>query len=410
LYKRKKYSVSKNTLVIDVFFLVDKIIKENTFCENYFSLLYPLLKKKEVDCVFIPRLSGLSLNPIKAHRQLKSFLKVMNQDNNNFLFEFELLSFKDFLKLILLVMCYPFKTLRLIVKEKTNKDIIFNKSLLTDISKQGFDIFTRYIFGSNISNIENIYKIYSWSEFQSVERSFNYAIRKNSDIKIYACQLYINYPVYFNSYIQDIDELNRYAPHKVFVNGSHYLLERKRVKYQTGVSLRYKKLFDYKKQNNGNNVLVMGSYQVNETKNILRLVKGFDSVLFKNHPIANISDFKGYITENIKLTHDDAYNLFPKASIVIGSASGVLAEAVACGVSVIVVAREGELITNPLVDLGKGKIWDTAFSELELKEKVDILLEFRKNNLAEVNLISNWYKNNFFIEPTEENISKMFEL
>ena len=59
---------------------------------------------------------------------------------------------------------------------------------------------------------------------------------------------------------------------------------------------------------------------------------------------------------------------------------------------------------------GKGKIWDIAFEKEELKDSINALLEFRKNNRHEIHNISTWYKDNFFVEPTEESIIKVFKL
>ena len=409
LYK-KKYKVAQQELVLDIFVLVDSVIKDGKFNENYFPALYPILKKENIKYVFIPRLYGLSWNPFKLHHQLKDFFQVINKDTNIFLFEFELLSVKDFFQLAWLILCYPFKTLRLLVKEKKQQDISFNNHLLRDISKQQFDAFSRYIFGKNIAKISNISKIYSWSEFQVIERSFNYAVRKNSDIKVYACQFLVNYPIYFNMHVQDIDEVNGSAPNKVLVNGSHYLLERERVDYQLGVSLRYQNIFEYQGQNVGSNIVLLGSYFIDETKKMLKLVSNFDAILFKGHPAIDVDIFRGIMGNNIKVTNENIYDLFPKTALIIGSATGSLAEAVACGVSVVVVAREHELITNPLVDMGKGKMWDIAFNMIEVEQKMKKLLEFRNKNMDEIKSIATWYKDNLFIEPSEENILKTFEL
>jgi len=282
--------------------------------------------------------------------------------------------------------------------------------LLKDISNQRFDGFSRYIFGKNIAKISNISKIYSWSEFQLIERAFNYAVRNNSDIKVYACQFLVNYPTNFNMHVQDIDEANGSAPNKVLVNGSHYLLERQKVDYQLGVSLRYQNIFEYQSQKLGFNIVLLGSYFINETMNMLELVCNIDSVIFKGHPAINIDVFQDAIGSNIKITSKNIYDLFPETALIIGSASGSLAEAIACGVSVVIVARENELITNPLADMGKGKMWDIAFNINEVDQKMKNLLDFRNKNTSEIKGISNWYKKNLFIEPNEENIVKTFEL
>ncbi len=46
LYK-KKYKIAQQDLVLDVFVLVDSVIKEGEFNDNYFAALYPILKKKK---------------------------------------------------------------------------------------------------------------------------------------------------------------------------------------------------------------------------------------------------------------------------------------------------------------------------------------------------------------------------
>ena len=76
----------------------------------------------------------------------------------------------------------------------------------------------------------------------------------------------------------------------------------------------------------------------------------------------------------------------------------------------IIVASPNSLKINPLIEYGYGKIWDIVDQESDLKVKMNSLLEFRKKNENEILIISNWYKDNFFIEPTEKNISQAFEL
>ena len=51
-----------------------------------------------------------------------------------------------------------------------------------------------------------------------------------------------------------------------------------------------------------------------------------------------------------------------------------------------------------------------VFEKNELKGRMNALLGFRKDNPQEIHSISKWYQDNFFIEPTEKNISKAFEL
>ena len=104
------------------------------------------------------------------------------------------------------------------------------------------------------------------------------------------------------------------------------------------------------------------------------------------------------------------YKLFKNTKLVIGTASGSSVEAVACGISVIIIASQNNLTANPLVEYGKGEIWDIAFSKDEVNFLYNKLIDFRKNNPTEIEDIASWYRDNFFIEPNEENIIKVFEL
>jgi len=405
IYK-KQCRVDDKKIGIDIFFLVDNINKDGKFNENYFKGVYEVLEKYNQKYIFIPRLYGVGKNPFK----LVQFFKVLNGDEREFLFEFELLSIIDFFRMFFLILQYPFKVLRLIQNEVKGIDKLFNNEIFRDISKQQFDAFSRYIYGKNIAKLKPINKIYSWSEFQVVDRSFNYGIRKNNDkISLIACQFYLNYETYFNAYVNDLDFDMLSSPHKVLVNGKYYILDREKVFYEEGVALRYNNIFSFDGIKKEKNILLLGSYIEKDTKYMLESIDQLDSVIFKNHPAVNIDNL-GHISSNIKVSNENIYKLFENTKLAIGTASGTSVEAVACGISVIIIASKDNLTANPLIDYGKGKIWDIAFNEDDVKRLYNTLIEYRKNNQDEIRQIARWYKENFFIEPTEENIVKAFDL
>ena len=399
-YKKRKANLEESIL-IDIFLLVDNIKKDGEFKENYLLTLYEVLEKYNKKYVFLPRLYGVNKNPFK----LIAFFEIINQDKRDFLFEFELLSLKNFIDIFMMIVIYPFKTLRLI-----QKDELFDTELIRDIEKQSFEAFSRYIFGKNISKRKGFNKIYSWSEFQVVERSFNYGIRiKNSNIELIACQFYLSYETYFNTYIDDIDFDMLSSPHKVLVNGEYYILDRESIKYFKGVALRYKDIFKFSKDKEKNGVLLLGSYIEKDTKYMLDSVGSFARVLFKNHPAVDINKF-GKLEKNIRVVDSNIYELFKDSNLVIGTASGTAVEAVTCGLSVIIIASQDNLTANPLVDYGKGKIWDIAFNKDDIEKLYNKLLKYREENIIEIEEIAFWYRDNFFVESTEENIVKVFEL
>ncbi|MFA6136948.1 MAG: hypothetical protein WC667_02560 [Sulfurimonas sp.] len=400
----KKQRKNEPKIIIDTFGLVDKTNTENVFNENYLTGIYEIFERFETQYAILPRLYGVGKNPLK----LVEFFNIINQDSRDFIFEYEFLELKDFALLSFLTVSYPFKTLRLLQKERTTDDKIFNNSLVEDIKYFSFDSLTRYILGKNLAKIESIEKIYSWSEFQVIERGFNFAVRKNNDsIKLIACQFYLNYETYFNTYVDDLDYEMLSAPHEVLVNGKYYLLDREKVEYNTGVSLRYKNIFDFKGIKEEKNILLLGSYIEKDTKHMLESAKEFENVIFKNHPAVDIKKFEGLL-KNVTVSNENIYKLFEHANVVMGTASGTSAEAVACGVSVIIIASADNLTANPLVEHGQGKIWDIAFESSDVINIYKKLMEFRMNNKDEIQEISSWYRDNFFIPLTDDNLVKTF--
>jgi hypothetical protein len=393
-------------VLIDVFTLVDTINRHRTFKDPYFTDLYDVFEKYSQPYTILIRLYGAAKNPFK----LIPFFKIINQEHRDFLFEFEVLSMRNFLELAMLILAYPFKTLRLSQKSLHRNDKIFNHALLHDIKTVGFEAFSRYILGKNLAQVPTIKTIFSWSEFQAVERSFNFGIRKNNpNIKLIGCQFFLNYETYFNAYVDDLDFEMLSSSHTVLVNGDYYILDRNRLQYGKGVSLRYKELFHFDGIQEEKNVIVLGSYIESDTKYMLKSVSPFSNVIFKNHPAVNINHFYP-LPDNIAVSDKTVYELFVHAKIVICSASGTAVEAVSCGLSVIIIASQEYLTANPLVEYGKGEIWDIAFSKDDISMLYNKLLTFRQENRSSIHEISRWYKENFFIEPTEENISKTFNL
>lgn len=404
-YKKKRKNKLEN--LIDVFVLVDNTNQNGELTENYLKDVYEIFEKYKKNFSILPRLYPVSKNPFK----LIKFFKIINNDKRDFFFEFEILSLIDFIILFIMIAKYPFKALNLKQKNNNDLDKVFNNSLLKDINCNSFSSLTRYVLGKKLSKINTIKKIYSWCEFQTIERSFNYALRRNNnELTLIGLQFYINYETYFNTYIDDIDYDNLTSPHLILVNGKYFILERKKIKYQTGVSLRYKEIFSFKSNEKEKNVLLIGSYIVSDTNYLLNCSNKFSNLIFKNHPAVNIERLNK-LPRNIKVSNESVYKLFKSANLVIlTAASGVAAEAVSCGLSVIILASQNNLTANPLIEKGRGKIWDLAFNIDEIESIYKKLTEFRSLNKSEIMDIASWYRKSFFIEPTEQNILNTFEI
>ena len=406
IFHKKSRSYNLET-IIDVFGLVDKTNQSGKFNENYFKGAYEVLEKFNIKYSILLRPYGVDNNPFK----LINFLKIISKDKRDFIFEYEFLNAFDFFKIFWILIKYPLSVLNLRQIEKNENDEIFNYSLFEDINYFSFNSITRFILGKNLSKINSIKKVYSWYEFQVIERSFNYAIKKNCNhIKISGFFITLNNQTLY-SFADDIDHSMMTTPHKILINSKYHKLNRgKKVNYGMGVSLRYQNIFNFKGTKEENDILVLGSYSIQDTKYVINNLKKFDKVLFKNHPAIPIEQFKD-LPKNVSVTDQNIQKLFESTKIVIGtSSSGSNLEAVACGLSVIIVPSQHNYTENPLVDKGLGKIWDIATNEEEIYKVYKELSEYRNKNQTEIVEIAKWYKLNFFIEPTENNILRAFDI
>jgi hypothetical protein len=400
--KRKK----KVKVILDIFGIVDKINKDRQLKESYLTGVYKVFQKYKKNYTILLRPYYSRKNPFK----LKNFFQIINKDKRDFIFEYEFLKLSNFLTLFIIIIIYPFKIFRLQQLERNNIDLIFNVSLIEDLKYFSFNSITRHLLGKNLSQMRSIQKIYSWCELQAIERSFNYAIRKHCNhIEIIGMQFFINYKNYYNAFADDLDYRKLITPHKILVNGRYFVRETKIIKYKLGVSLRYKNLFHYKKFKKGKYILLLGSYDISLTKLLLASVKSDRNIIFKSHPAIDIKKL-GNLPRNIILSERSIYELFKEAKIVISSASGTLIEAVACGLPVLVLTSQNNISANPLIYKGRGKVWDEITHCNDINKKCKNLIKYKINNKIEFKNISNWYKKNFFVIPSEKNIIKVFEL
>ncbi|EJF07765.1 hypothetical protein ThvES_00001040 [Thiovulum sp. ES] len=385
--------IKDKNILIDTFLISEQVLEKNEFYDKYFQGLPEVLDKKNIEYSYLLRIFKLGINPI-------SFFRILNiLKNEKYLFDFQIVKFSDLPKIFFQIFIYPFQTLTLLDKNRQ-----FNYHIIKDIRNQSFEAFSRYFVGKNISEM-NFKKIISWNEFQVIERSFNFGYKTaNGKAEIIGSQLYINYPTYFNTYIFEEDFKTLSAPHRILVNGKYYI---KNNFLELGVSLRYKDLFAFKNNLDRSEILLLTPYFKDRTINLFEICKN-TKLQLKLHPTQKASEFQ--IPESFKLVSGNLYDLFKTSEIMITDESGTAVEGVAVGVSVVIIESQNNLTANPLVEFGQGEIWEFASNREELEIAIQKLKKYRKENPERVLEISNWYKNNFFVEPTEENIIKAFDL
>lgn len=416
---RLKYAVkpfSKELIVIDTFFLMDKIERNGDYEDPYFVRLREILERLGKDYVYLP-VFYTTKNPVRLFK----IFRLLKKNKEPVLTEYQLLSISDLFKVFYFILTYPIKVLIFAgnIKKDSYEAKLLKSELVDNLRFKTLLKFSRYLQGKKISSLtcEKI-KLISWFENQTIDKNLYKGIRDGGNkVKIYGAQPFIFSKFILNILTDENEVKFGIVPDKIIVSGSYFIPQNSSLDFAIGPSFRHEKIFttvfDGKKQNN---ILILLPYLTEDAENILNLLNKTDlsmlSVVIKAHPAVQIQRFKHLMPANSEIASNDLYELFKTTRIAIGAASGTLIEATSLGIPVIYIKGIQGFNYNPLPTYGKGIIWDEALNVIEL-ERLLAAFESALNNIDEsdrMKKIADEYKAMFFCESTDENIIKTYEL
>lgn len=414
IYRIRKQGAFKELVLIDTFFMVNKILASQKFSDGYLLGLGDVLEKNKISFLYLARFYG-GYSPIKMFKTLR----VLEKNKIGYICEFDLLGMADILKLVKFYFLYPFSVLRFISLSGSEViELLFKKSMLHGLSEISIGKYSRYLTGKNLKklNAEHI-KLVSWYENQSVDKSLYAGVRDGGvNCYIIGVQAFLFSKIYLSALVDGAEVGLGIVPDKVLVNGSVYLPNATSVKFEVGPSFRYKKIFTENeapkiiKQKNEKKILVLLSFDIEQNMKLLSCFEGvqFDSeitIFIKPHQDLPPASYKGVSEKipNSKIVFDDIYVMFKDADLVVGASSGTLIEALSFGLNVLQFCRGGFEYKMLEDGVGKGAFWDDFNSKKELLAKIKIF--FNNPAAMDPNKTRNFYAD-YFSEPTEEAILK----
>ena len=406
---RKKRKINAHIL-IDTFFIVDKILQNCKYKDSYFLNLEDQLKRGNY-AYLVKSFYGSSLNIKKFYK----LMLILNKSEKDIISEFDFINFIDIIKIFYFILLYPFKILNVLSK-KNDIHKVFDYSLIESLNGSDFKSYIRYLVGQKINNKHKFQKVISWCEYQDIDKSFYKGINElDSNIIIYGCQFLVTYDSWLNFFIPKDEEKFGLTPSMILSNGNYYLnfLE---VDKKIGVSLRYTHIFTSKVNNTKEDyILVLGSFIQEETVRLINIVRKSnlsEKVIIRLHPTHSFDMYDECINPRWILSNTESLDdaIAKSYMIITNGATGTSLETICKAKSTIIIGNNDKYNSIPLIDYGKGKIWDIAFSEDDVKLVYNNLLKYRRDNIKELKEISTWYKDNFFVEPTKNNIIKAFDL
>lgn len=409
-------TVSKELILIDTFFLVDKIEKENNCSDPYFNGLKEVLDRFNKPYAYLP-VFYTTKNPIRLFK----IFRILKKNKAPVLTEYQLLSMSDLLKIFYFILAYPI-TVLLFVQRLRGKDYetqLLKSELIDNLASVTLFKFSRYLQGRKISALAcDKIKLISWFENQTIDKNLYKGLRAAGDkVKIYGAQPFIGAKVILNLLIDEKEAAFGILPNKIIVNGPYFIPKDTQLEFVVGPSFRYEKVFNFTfNEEKRDSLLVLLSYLEEDTKNILKLLSkinlSFYTIKIKPHPAAPLEKFRNSFPANALLVSEDIYELFKTTKIVIGAASGSLLEAASSGIPVISVRNTQSFDYNSLPPYGKGIIWDEVENAEGLNDMISGFDEALNNEdeSLKIKQLAQEYKQMFFCEPTEGNIIKTYEL
>lgn len=415
--KGPKYVFPQNRdslTVINIFFLIEKIIKSKQFADTYLPGLENVLKKVNRQFVYVPVFDRYGMSA--SHGNV---LNVLKRQEVPILCEYQLLRITDLFHLLYFIVVYPFHVMRCFgdLSSGTYEIELVKHELLNTIDQVTFYNFSRYLQGRRISRLPfKDIKVISWFENQAGDKNFYKGLRENnSSVTIYGTQLMPFGEIDLNVIVDEDEKKFGIIPDKIIVNGPFYVPEGSTLNFRVGPSFRYKKIFEKKfNRDLQNNLLVLLPYAREYEENILKLLYDTkideENVIIKTHPASASLRFRQFLKPGYKIVDKNIYTLFENTKIVIGTATGSLLEAASMGIPVIVIKSPHILDYHMLPEYGKGIIWEEVLDAEALQRAIRMMDQRLNNEIEIIDRVSREYRDMFFSEPSENNIIKAFDL
>jgi len=403
---------ARELIILDAFFLMDRILKKGRFEDSFFPGLSQYLTKIRKAHAYVPRLFG-SKDPFQLFR----IFKILKRDNVPVLTHFQVLGPTDYLEVVRFLVLYPFAVVRFIKKlGNSYEDKILRYGLWEALGGSELELELRFLFGKRLSSSKvSKIKCIGWYENQASDKTFYRGLRHvPGKAEIMGTQFFIRPTTYLFLKPDEQEIPFNVVPDKVLVDGLGKCFDSNKVKVEVGPTLREKYIFELGEQSSdGEFILVLMSYYTHVTDFMLKTICEVDwcvPVKIKFHPTDDLRKYDAKVLQNFSITDEPLSDLLPKARIVLGRASGAQLQAIVCGTPVIDIENPAEFSHNLMPKTGKGIIWDHAANADEVTKLVRQFQESLLSNPIRLREEGLRIKSLYFSEPTEELINRAFGL
>ena len=363
--------------------------------------------------VYAPRL--ISTNNVKS---ILKILELIHAAPHGSITEYDTLSVRDVFAALAYVLRYPFRIAALARKlgrESDRTRVLIGRLLIQSLTQKTLGYYLRYRLGHRLGHLlgKGTHCI-SWHENQPTNKCFFQGLRQsNPSLRITGHQLFLWEKNLLNIHT-DRNELHHgVVPDRIMVNGEYYLRSLPGIHHEVGPSVRYRHIFEEApREALGKTILILLSYHRGDTLETLaqtRILHHMNAdVVYKFHPYTNSANFASQLDSRARVVSNPLNELLAGAGLVIGSGTGSLLEAAACGIPVIIPCRKNRITLNPFPEIGRDEIWHYSHNSEELAALVsarDTETDSERKRRIE---LARTYRDLLFCDPRGYNYEQIF--
>jgi hypothetical protein len=424
--KFNKDSIKTNPITIIDTFLSPDFIDEDRWYGNFWNNIQEHLKK---DIFFVPTIIDTPL------RKISLLCKNARINGKNIIFKDQFLRIDDF------IFAYKHKSRakKLAIKKILVNDLDLSGLVAEDIQNNR-DIQTlieslltyRFISKLKQQGVDLRLAI-DWFEGHSIDKLWNLSIKNYfPNIKRIGYETYRSFPYYLSTFPIQIERDAETIPDVFAVQGRHCVdCVREFLPNQDVIiipAFKYNHVWEHDIQTikEKKQVLVALPISLDSTARILKILidaytqdprlNGSDiEFILKRHPKNSTIQILDYIDVNLPqkftFTEEKSFpNLLKNSTVLVTEASSTCIEAMAYGISVIVIENSSGLTYDPIPKGTNKKLYRKSKTKDSLTNSLFDLLNMDEKRMEELRELGLDFKNNFFEPITENGIYRFLDI
>ncbi|GEM_PF-2308730 len=330
---------------------------------------------------------------------------------------FDVVSGVDLLRLFCFALFYPLVLLRFLAGlQRNGPEALVRFECINDLPCPVVPTYLRYLYGRGLARaFPRGLTVVSWWENRAGDKMFLRGLRSTgAPVTVIGAQLYVFPDNYLGAYLTEAETTHRIAPDRLLVNGPYYLPAEGLIPASVGPSLRYAKIFriPLEPASTGKGILVLLGYNTEGMRQCLDVLAKVpwpedEPLAVRLHPAHPATDWKALLPARAVLADGDLYEHLAQARLVIGSETGTMLEAVACGLPVINLDALGEMSLRDMPGLGRDVIWLPARTPEDVARQIETAQRIPPETRIEY---ARSYRREFFSEPVPGRLLESFGL